>query len=81
MLDEDTMLLTPEQLRCLDVHSEVQRKVRDPRLMAILARVDAAKDGAAALRKEMEDPAFVEFCDDVLDAIGVKEPPGHTGTL
>lgn len=32
--------------------------------------MDSAADRATALEKEMQDPAFVELCDDVLAALG-----------
>lgn len=52
----------------------MQRKVRDARLIAILERIDNASNRARALEKEMQNPEFLEFCDDVLDALDIKEP-------
>lgn len=65
--------LTEEQLAQLDDDTEVWRKVRDARVQATLARILNARDCGKALRNEMEDPGFLEFCDDVLAALGMKE--------
>lgn len=58
----------------LDDDPEVARKTADSRVLAAIARVDSASDRAAALQKEMQDPAFVELCDDILGALGVQKP-------
>lgn len=67
-------MLTDEQLIALETHDEVQRKFRDDRVKTIVRRIDGAKDRSKALEVEMKDPAFLEFCDDILEAIGVKRP-------
>lgn len=73
--DEDAILLTSEQLNDIAGHKEVQRKTRDDYLMEIVARIDSAPNRAAALEKEMKgNPAFLEFCDDILEAVGCKDP-------
>lgn len=72
--DEDRVLLTEEQLLALEIHEEVQRKFRDNRVKTILRRIDGAKDRSKVLEVEMKDPAFLEFCNDILEAIGVKNP-------
>lgn len=45
-------------------------------MLAVIARVNGASDRAAALQKEMQDPAFVELCDDILAALGMRENAG-----
>lgn len=54
------------------MHEEVARKFRDDKVKQILRRIDSAKDRGAALEREMEDPEFLEFCDDVLEALDFK---------
>lgn len=72
--EDDQILLTSQQLSALDSHDEVQRKFRDDRVKTIVRRIDSEPDRAKALEKEMHDPAFLEFCEDILIAIGVKTP-------
>lgn len=71
--DEKELQLTDAQLGALDSHDEVQHKFRDRRIKVILRRIDSAKDRAKALEREMKDSAFLEFCDDILEAIGVQQ--------
>lgn len=71
--DEKELQLSDTQLDALDSHNEVQRKFRDRRIKVILRRIDSAKDRAKALEHEMKDSAFLEFCDDILEAIGVQK--------
>lgn len=68
----DPYLLSQEKLEGLCAHAEVARKFRDDRMKQILRRIDSAKDRGAALEREMEDPEFLEFCDDILEALGFK---------
>lgn len=75
----DDALLTPDQLARLDDDPEVVRKTADKRVQAVIARIDGASDRAAALQKEMQDPAFVELCDDILAALGMRESVGGDG--
>lgn len=71
-MPEDLLLLKKEQLEGLDKHEEVQRKLNDDRLLAVLQRIDSSPNRVKELEKEMQDPAFLEFCDDVLEALGCK---------
>lgn len=66
--------VTEEQLAGMDSCPAVQRKLRDERVMEIVRRIDASGDRAKALEKEMADPAFLEFCNDVLESLGLREP-------
>lgn len=70
--EEAQLLLSQHQLQALNSHEEVQRKFGDNRLKAIVKRIDNAPDRAEALEKEMAQPEFLEFCDDILEAVGVK---------
>lgn len=73
----EELLLTAEQLAILDTDPEVTRKTAHSRVLAAIARVDSAADRAAALEKEMQDPTFVELCDDVLAALGKPRADAH----
>lgn len=72
MLPGDRILLTEKQLEGIDSHIEVQHKLRDERVLRMLQRIDSAPNRVKALEKEMKDPAFLEFCDDVLEAVGCR---------
>lgn len=77
----ESRLLSQEKLERLHTHAEVARKFRDDRMKQILRRIDSANDRASALEREMEDPEFLEFCDDVLEALGVRSRDEKPVTL
>lgn len=79
--NDDSQVLSEDQVSSLMNHPEVQRKFRDGRVKEVLRRIDSAKDRANTLEKEMEDPAFLEFCDDILEAIGFKHTDEKPVTL
>lgn len=70
----DDVELTGSQLHLLDGSDEVQRKLRDERVMAIVRRIDGAKNRRAMLEREMKDAAFLEFCDDILESMQLRQP-------
>lgn len=78
---DDCILLTPAQLALLDTNGEVQRKLRDDRVMDIIKRIDSAPNRAAALQLEMKNPSFLEFCDDIMEAVGCDMSPNKEFTL
>lgn len=78
---DDCILLTPAQLALLDTNDEVQRKLRDDRVMDIIKRIDSAPNRTAALQLEMKNPAFLEFCDDIMEAVGCDMSPNKEFTL
>jgi hypothetical protein len=53
--------------------ARVAAAARDPALQAVVRRIDGAPDPAAALAREMADPDFERFADELLEAIGVGE--------
>jgi len=42
--------------------------------MAIVRRIDGAKNRRAMLEREMKDAAFLEFCDDILESMQLRQP-------
>lgn len=74
-------MLKREQLEGLDNHKEVQRKLKDDRLLTVLQRIGSSANRIKELEREMQDPAFLEFCDDVLEAVGCKVSPDIPVTL
>ncbi|CAN8076515.1 unnamed protein product [Agarophyton chilense] len=80
-LPVDLLLLKTEQLRSLENDREVQRKLRDDRLLEILQHIDSSSNRVKTLEMRMKDPAFLEFCDDVLKALGCKLLPDAPLTL
>lgn len=72
--DDDEILLTEEQLLLLDNDDEVQRKFRDKRIKQIIRHIDNSSNRSNELEKNMlKDESFLEFCDDILETIGIKQ--------
>lgn len=70
----EAFTLTAEQLELLDTDQNLQRKLRDSRLLEILRRIHNAEDKKAALDEHMKtDPEFLDFCDDVLERVAFHE--------
>lgn len=51
-------------------------KLRDPRALAAVRRILAAKDTTVALAIERADPDFEALCDDVLDVLECRREDG-----
>jgi hypothetical protein len=68
-------LLTPAQLAALGAPGPVRDALRDPRLRAVLAEIDAAPDRAGALDRllQREGPQLQGFLDQLLLAVGAAE--------
>ncbi len=62
--------LTKEQFDMLDNNEALQNKLKDSRLLETLRAIDSASDKNAALDAQMQDPEFLQFCDEILDCVG-----------
>lgn len=76
-IDKEETALSEAQRAALLSDKRVGAATRDPALQAVIRRIDAARDPAEALSREMHDPDFETFVDVLLSAIGASGDLGQ----
>lgn len=68
--DVNQVKLADDQLAMLDADPVIQRKLKDSRLVHAIRVIRDAKEPRAALDVAIQDPEFLEFCDEILACVG-----------